>query len=162
MQTPKCLRHLQRGRQQQPAHKNEHCGALDATVAMRSNAPQKQPPFPAARVKLTAHACTGSNRGARTTSHEPLQQHLYCLHATPHHTPNYPPKPAPHRPAHHVHTGRRGDKSTARDRHTAAHDAYSLTRRKLRQHVAEGRRRFFTKPLHAVRWPRTIPHRRLH
>ena len=41
-----------------------------------------------------------------------------------------------------MHTGRRGGQSTARGRHAAAHDEHWHTRRKLRQHVAEGRRRF--------------------
>ncbi len=43
--SPKCRVRLQRGRQQQPAHKNERRGALDAAAAMRSNVPQNQPPF---------------------------------------------------------------------------------------------------------------------
>ena len=37
--SPKCRVRLQRGRQQQPAHKNERRGALYAAAAMRSIAP---------------------------------------------------------------------------------------------------------------------------
>ena len=159
---PQCRVRLQRGRQQQPAHKNERRGALDAAAAMRSNAPQNQQPFPAARVKHTAHASTGTTSAAHSTARAPLQQHLHFLHATPRHTLHYPRSPAPRRPVHHVHTGRRGGQSTARGRHAAAHDAHWHTRRKLREHVAEGRRRFFPMPLHAWRLPREEPRRRLH
>jgi hypothetical protein len=54
MPSPKCRVRLQRGRQQQPAHKNEGRGALDAAAAMRSNGPENLVAFAAARVKFTA------------------------------------------------------------------------------------------------------------
>ena len=136
--------------------------ARDAAAAMRSNAPQNQPPFPAARVKHTAHARAGMTSAAHSTARAPLQPHLHSPHATPRHTLHCPPSPALRRPVHHVHTGRRGDQSTARSRHAAAHDAHRHTRRKLRERVAEGQRRFFPMPLHAWRLPREEPHRRLH
>ena len=53
-------------------------------------------------------------------------------------------------------------KSTARGRHAAAHDAQWHTRRKLREHVTEGRRWFFPLPLHSRRLPRAEPRCRLH
>ena len=40
---------------------------------------------------------------------------------------HYPRSPALRRPVHHVHTGRRGGQSTARERHAAAHDASMRT-----------------------------------
>ena len=129
---------------------------------MRSNAPQNQQPFPAARVKHTAHASTGTTSAAHSTARAPLQQHLHSPHATPRHTLHYPRSPAPRRPVHHVHTGRRGGQSTARGRHAAAHEAHRNTRRKLREYVTEGQRRLFQMPLHAWRLPREEPHRRLH
>ena len=152
--TQKCRVRLQCGRQQQPAHKNERHGALDvyAAAAMRSNAPQNQPPFPAARVKSS-----GMTRAAHSA---PLQPHLHSPHATPRHTLHYPPNYR--RPGDHVHTGRRGGHSTARGRHAAAHDAHWHTRRKLREHVTEGRRRLVPMPLHAWRLPRKEPRRCLH
>ena len=45
---------------------NKRRGALDAAAAMRSNAPQNQPPFPAARVKHTAHTAQHARRCSRT------------------------------------------------------------------------------------------------
>jgi hypothetical protein len=54
MPSPKYRVRLQRGRQQQPAHKNEGRGALDAAAAMRSNGPENLVAFAAARVKFTA------------------------------------------------------------------------------------------------------------
>jgi hypothetical protein len=50
----------------------------------------------------------------------------------------------------------------ARGRHAAAHDAHWHTRRKIREHVTKGRRRFFSMPLHAWRLPREEPRRCLH
>ena len=47
---------------------NERRGALDAAAAMRGNAPQNQQPFPAARVKQTAHASLAS-QAQRTAQH---------------------------------------------------------------------------------------------
>jgi hypothetical protein len=141
---------------------NERRAALHAAAAMRSNAPQNQQPFPAARVKHTAHARSGTTSAAHSTARAPLQPHLHFLHATPHHTLENQPNPTPCRPVHHIHTGRRGGQSTARGRHAAAHDAHWHTRRKLRKHVTEGRRRFFSMPLHAWRLLRKEPRRRLH
>ena len=63
--TPQCRVRLQRGRQQQPAHKNERRSALDAAAAMRSNAPQNKEQFPAARVKHAALA----RQAQRTAQH---------------------------------------------------------------------------------------------
>jgi hypothetical protein len=131
---------LQRGRQQQPAHKNERHSALHA-AAIRSNAPQNQPPFPAARVKHTAHASTGTTSAVHSTERAPLQPHLHFLHVTPRHTLHYPRSPAPRRPVHHVHTGRRSGQSTARERHTGDNEAHSPTRRTFRDNAAEGRQR---------------------
>ena len=45
----------------------------------------------------------------------------------------------------------------ARSRHAAAHDAHWHTRRKLRQHVTEGRRWFFTGALAERRLLRENP-----
>ena len=157
MPSQKCSVRLQRGRQQQPAHNNKQHNALDAAAAMRSNAPQNQPAFPAARVKHTAHASTGTTSAADSTARAPLQQHLHFLHATTGHTLHYPRSPAPSRPVNHVNSGRCGGQSTARSRQAAAHDAHWHTRRKLRQHVVERWRRFFSMPLHAWRLPGTEP-----
>jgi CRISPR/Cas system endoribonuclease Cas6 (RAMP superfamily) len=99
---------------------------------------------------------------ANITARAPLQQHLHFLHATPHHKLHYPRSPAPRRPVHHVHTGDRGGQSTARGRQAAAHVADCHTRRKLRQHVTEGRRRLFSMPLHAWRLQSEEPRRRLY
>jgi hypothetical protein len=136
------VRCLQRGRQQQPAHKNERCGALDAAAAMRSNAPQNQPAFPAARVKQlhAAHASSGTTRAAHSTARAPLQPHLHFLHATPHHTLHHNLSPAPRHEAH-VRIGRRSGKSLARERHTAEHEAHSPTPRTFRDNAAEVRQR---------------------
>jgi hypothetical protein len=41
----------------------------------------------------------------------------------------------------HVHIGRRGGKSLARERHIAEHEAHSPTRRTFRDNGAEGRQR---------------------
>ena len=95
-----------------------------AAAAMRNNVTQNQPPIPAARVIHTAHASTSTASAAHSTPREPLQQHLHFLHATPRHTLHDPRSPAPRRPVHHVHTGRRGGQTTACDRHAAAHDAH--------------------------------------
>ena len=119
---------------------NERRGALDAAAAMRSNAPQNQPPFPAARVKHTAHASTGTTSAAHSTARAPLQQHLHFLHATPRHTLHHHLSPAP-RHVGHVRIGRRSDQSLARERHTAEHEAHSPTRRTFRDNAAEGRQR---------------------
>ncbi len=59
---------MQRGRQQQPAHKNERRGAHDAAAAMRSNGPENQQAFPAARVKHATHASTGTTIAAQRTA----------------------------------------------------------------------------------------------
>ena len=67
-----------------------------------------------ARVKHTAHASTGTTSAAHSTARAPLQQHLHFLHATPRHTLHDPRSPAPRRPVHHVHTGRRGGQSKRR------------------------------------------------
>ncbi len=71
------------------------------------------------------------------------QSHLHSAHATPRHTLHYPRSPAPRRPVHHVHTGRRGDQSTARGRHAGEHDATSPigTQRRFRGNGTEGRQR---------------------
>ena len=108
---------------------------------MRSNAPQNQQPFPAARVKHTAHASTGTTSAAHSTARAPLQQHLHFLHATPRHTLHHHLSPAP-RHVGHVHIGRRSDQSLARERHTAEHEAHSPTRRTFRDNAAEGRQRW--------------------
>ena len=136
--SPKCRVRLQRGRQQQPAHKNERRGALDAAAAMRSNAPQNQQPFPAARVKHTAHASTGTTSAAHSTARAPLQQHLHFLHATPRHTLHHHLSPAP-RHVGHVHIGRRSDQSLARERHAGEHAAQSPARGIFRDNRGEGR-----------------------
>jgi hypothetical protein len=78
---------------------------------------------------------------AHSTARAPLQPHLHFLHATPRHTLHYPRSPEPRRPVHHVHTGRRGGQSTARERHTGEHEAHSSTRRTFRDNAAEGRQR---------------------
>jgi hypothetical protein len=105
-----------------------------------------------------AHASTSTTSAAHSTARAPLQQHLHSPHATPRHTIYDPPSPAPRRPVHHVHTGGSGGQSTACGSHAAAHDAHWHTRRKLRQHVTEGRRRFFSITLHASRLPRKKTH----
>ncbi len=121
--------------------KNERRGALDPAAAMRSNAPQNQQPFPAARVKRTAHASTGTTSAAHSRSGAPLQPHLHFLHATPRHTLHHHLSPAP-RHVRHVRIGRRSDQSLARERHTAEHEAHSPTRRTFRNNAAEGRKRW--------------------
>jgi hypothetical protein len=136
--------------------------AHDAAAAMRSDAPQNQPAFAAAHVKYREDASSGTTSAAHSTARAPLQPHLYSPHLTPRHTLHYPPSTAPCRPVDHVHTGRRGGQSTARGRHAAAHDAHWHTRRQLREHVAEGQRRFFQMPLHAGRLSREEPRRRLY
>ncbi len=109
---------------------------------MRSDRPGNLPAFAAARVKHTAHASTGTTSAAHSTARAPLQQHLHFLHATPRHTLHYPRSPAPRRPVHHVHTGRRSGQSTARGRHTREHSAQSTARGKIADDITEGRRRF--------------------
>ena len=108
---------------------------------MRSNAPQNQQPFPAARVKHTAHASTGTTSAAHSTARAPLQQHLHFLHATPRHTLHHHLSPAP-RHVGHVRIGRRSGQSLARERHTGEHEAHSPTRRTFRDNAAEGRQRW--------------------
>ena len=108
---------------------------------MRSNAPQTQPPFPAARVKHTAHASTGTTRAAHSAARAQLQQHLHFLHATPRHTLHHHLSPAP-RHVGHVRIGRRSGQSLARERHTGEHEAHSPTRRTFRDNAAEGRLRW--------------------
>ncbi len=105
---------------------------------MRSNAPQNQPPFPAARVKHTVHASTGTTSAAHSTARAPLQQHLHFLHATPRHTLHHHLSPAP-RHVGHVHIGRRSGQSLAHERHAGEHEAHSPTRRTFRGNAAEGR-----------------------
>ena len=109
-------------------------GKFDAVAAISIDKPANQPTFSA---------------GALNTQREStqLQRYLHSVYATPRHTLHHPSGPAPYHPVGHVHTGRRGSQSTARGRHAAAHDAHWHTLRKLRQHVAEGRRRFFPMPL---------------
>ena len=129
---------------------NERRRALDAAAAMRSNAPQNQPAFAAARVKHTAHASTGTTSAAHSTARAPLQphlhffvplqHHLHFLHATPRHTLHHHLSPAP-RHVRHVHIGRRSGQSLARERHAAEHEAHSPTRRTFRDNAAEGRQR---------------------
>jgi hypothetical protein len=114
---------LQRGRQQHPAHKNERHSALDEAAAMRSNGPENQPEFPAARVNHTAHASTGAPSAADSTARAPLQPHLHFLHATPRHTLHRHLSPAPRHEGH-VHIGRRSGQSLARGRHTAEQVEY--------------------------------------
>jgi hypothetical protein len=114
-------------RVQQPAHKNERRGALDAAAAnaeLRSNGPQTQPPFPAARVKHTAHTNSGTTSEAHSTARVPLQPHLQSSHATPRHTLFHYLSPAPQL-AGNVHTGGRSDQSMARGRHTGENEAHS-------------------------------------
>ncbi len=89
----------------------------------------------------TAHASTGTTSAAHSTARAPLQPHLHSLYATPRHTLHYPGSPAPRRLVDHVHTGRRGGQSLARERHTAEHAAYSPTRTIYRENGAEGRQR---------------------
>ena len=121
--SPKCRVRLQRGRRQQPAHKNERRGALDAAAAMRSNKPQNLPPFPAARVKHTAHASTGTTSAAHSTARAPLQPHLHSLQATPRHTLHHRLSPAPRHEGR-VHVGRRSGQSLARECHTSQHEGH--------------------------------------
>ena len=108
---------------------------------MCSNAPQNQPPFPAARVKYTAHASTGTTSAAHSTARAPLQPHLHFLHATPRHTLHHHLSPAP-RHVGHVRIGRRSGQSLARERHAGEHEAHSPTRRTFRDNAAEGRQRW--------------------
>ena len=152
--TPQCRVRLQRGRQQQPAHKNEGRGALDAAAVMRSNGPENQPAFAAARVKHTAQASSASSRSRAvySTARAPLQSHLHFLHATPRHTLHYRPFPAIRRPVEHEHTGRRWDQSTARKGHAAEHYAHWDTRGKLGEHVTEGRQQFLRVPMPLDVW----------
>ena len=64
-------------------------------AAMRSNAPQNHLPFPAARVKHTAHASTGTTSAAHSTARAPLMPHLHQFaHATPRHTLHHQQKPS--------------------------------------------------------------------
>ena len=112
--------------------------AHDAAAAMRSNAPQNQPPFPAARVKHTEHASSGASSAAHSRARAPLQPHLHSPHATPRHTLHHLHSPAP-RPVDHV--GRRGGQPLARERHTGEHEAHWNTRRTFRDNGAEGRQR---------------------
>ena len=102
-------------------------------------------------------------RQRQRTARAPLQQHLHFLHATPRHALHNPRSTTshPYLP-YHAHTGRRGDESTARGQHAAAHDAHWHTRRKLCGHVTEGRRRFFPMPLRTWRLPLEEERRRLH
>ena len=120
----------------------EHCGVVGG-VAMRSNGPENQPQFPAARVKHTAYASTGTTReknAAHSTSRAPLQPHLHSSHATPRHTLNHHLSPAP-RHVGHVHIGRRSSQSLARERHAGEHEAHSPERRTFRDNGAEGQQR---------------------
>jgi hypothetical protein len=107
---------------------------------------------------------TGTTSAAHSTARAPLQPHLNSPYTTPRHTLHYPRSPAPHRLAEHVHTGRRGGQSTARDRHAAKHEAHWHTRGKLREHEIDGEGRwcFLPMPLHAWRSLREEPRRRLH
>jgi hypothetical protein len=116
--------------------------ALDASAAKRSNAPQNQPPFPAARVKYTAHTSTGTTSAAHSSARAPLQPHLHFLHATPRHTLHHHLSPAPRHEGR-VHIGRRSGQSLARKRHTGEHEVHSpiVTRRTFRDNAAEGRQR---------------------
>jgi hypothetical protein len=107
---------------------------------MRSNGPENQPAFPAARVKHTAHASTGAPSAAHITARAPQQQHLHFLHASPRHTLHHHLSPAPPH-VRHVHIGRRSGQSLARERHTGEHEAHSPTRRTFRDNAAEGRQR---------------------
>jgi hypothetical protein len=94
----KCQVCLQHWRQQQPGHKNERRGALDAAAAMRSNGPENQPAFPAARVTPSN---TQSTQALAREVHSTLtarasrQPHLHLSHATPRHTLHYQLSPAP-------------------------------------------------------------------
>jgi hypothetical protein len=105
-----------------------------------ANTLENQPPFPAARVKHTAHASTGTTSAAHSTAHTPLQPHLQSLNATPHHTLHHHLRPAP-RHVGHVLICRRSGQSLARGRHTEEHEAHSRTRRTFRDNAAEGRQR---------------------
>ena len=131
---------------------------------MRSNAPQNQLAFPAARVKRTAQASSGRRSAVHSTARAPLQPHLHFLHATPNHTLHHRPFPEISRPVEHVHTSRRWDQSTARSRHASEHYAHWHTRGKLGEHVTEGQRRFLMvpTPLDAWQLPREEPRRGLH
>ncbi len=113
-----------------------------AACLIHSNGPENLPPFPSAGVRHKANASTGTPSAAHSTAHAPLQPHLHFLHATPRHTLHYPRSPAPRRPVDHVHTGRRGNQTLARERHTAEHNAQSTTREKRAENVTEGRRWF--------------------
>ena len=110
---------------------NEGRGALDAAAAMRSNGPENQPAFAAARVKHTAQASSGRSSAVHSTARAPLQPHLHFPHATPRHTLHYRPFlfPAIRRPVEHDHTGRRCDQSTARSRTLRALAHTGKTRR---------------------------------
>ncbi len=114
--SPKYRVRLQRGRQQQTAHNNERRSALHAAAAMRSNAPQNQQAFAAARVKYREDASGGTTSAAHSTAHAPLQPHLHSPHLTPRHTLHHHLSPAA-RHAGHVHISRRGGQSMARGRH---------------------------------------------
>jgi hypothetical protein len=96
--------------------------------------------FPAARVKHTEQTSTGTTSAAHSTARAPLQPHLYFLHATPRRTLHHHLNPAPRHEGH-VHIGRRGGQSLARERHAGEHEAHSPTRRTFRDNAAEGRQR---------------------
>ena len=116
--SPQCRVRLQRGRQHQPAHKNESRSTINAAAAMRSNGPENQPAFSAARVKHQEHASTATTSAEHSTARAPLQPHLHSPHATPRHTLHHQLSPVPH-PIGRAHIGRRSSLSLARDRHTA-------------------------------------------
>ncbi len=114
---------------------------------MRSNAPQNQPMFAAARVKHTAHASTGTTSAAHCTARALLQPHLHFFHATPRHTLHHHLGPATPLAVLHVHIGRRSGQSLAREHHAAEHDAHSPTRRTLINNGAKGRQRLLPKAM---------------
>jgi hypothetical protein len=119
--SPQCRVRLHRGRQQQPAHKNESRITINAAAAMRSNGPENRPAFSAARVKHQEHASTGTTSTARAP-----QPHLHSPHATPRHTLHHQLSPVPY-PIGRAHIGRRSSLSLARDCHTAERGALEHT-----------------------------------
>jgi hypothetical protein len=94
----------------------------------------------AAHLKTSQRFLQHTSNTQHNTSRAPLQLHLHSLHATPRHTLHNHLSPAPHT-VRHVHIGRRGGQSTARERHTGEHEAHSPTRRIFNENGAEGQQR---------------------